>query len=146
MNNCLEVFCRKTKPSRNKFRSFVNEDPPRPPPINRYRESEDESASNPRSKVEDDLEFGGDLLKISQRRNFEEVDDEIDVRDGNGTHGIITESELVSGVDPQLPVSRSEVRNSSWGRRSSSWEISAEVLAANSTATESRIQVRNEAR
>ncbi|KAH7671227.1 palmitoyltransferase ZDHHC9/14/18 protein [Dioscorea alata] len=146
VNNCLEVFCRKTKASRNKFRSFVNEDPPRPPPISRYRESEDESASNPRSKVEDDLEFGGDLLKISQRRNFEEVDDEIDVRDGNGTHGIISESELVSGVDPQLPVSRSEVRNSSWGRRSSSWEISAEVLAANSAATESRIQVRNEAR
>ncbi|KAJ0973290.1 hypothetical protein J5N97_021249 [Dioscorea zingiberensis] len=146
VNNFLEVFCTKTKPSRNKFRAYVQEEPPRPPPISRYRESEDESASNPRSKVEDDLEIGGDLLKISQRRNFEEVEEEIGGRDSNGMHSVISESELVSGSDPQLPVSRSEVRNSSWGRRSSSWEISAEVLAANAVATESRIQARNEAR
>jgi len=135
VNNFMEVFCTRGKPSRNKFRAFVREEAPRPPPTSRSREPEPESASEPRSKVEDDLEIGGELLKISRRRTSGEVDEELGGRNSNGMHSVVSESELVSGLESQLPVSRAEVRNSSWGRRSGSWEISQDVLAKTSPVT-----------
>ncbi|PON52639.1 Zinc finger, DHHC-type, palmitoyltransferase [Parasponia andersonii] len=78
LNNFLEVFFTKVKPSRNNFRAFVQDEVQKPPPLPSPREAEpDDLVGDPRSKVEDDLEIGEDLLKISQRRNFEEIDEDI---------------------------------------------------------------------
>ncbi|KAF8405924.1 hypothetical protein HHK36_008002 [Tetracentron sinense] len=137
VNNFLEVFCTKIKPSRNNFRSYVQEEVPRPP-VNRAQEVDD-LGGDPRTKVEDDLELGGDLLKISQRRNFEDIDEGIRSRGSNGPHNDPSESEFVLGSDQQAPAVRPEARHSSWGRRSGSWEISPDILAMNSAVTESRI-------
>ncbi|XP_072971716.1 protein S-acyltransferase 8 [Typha angustifolia] len=120
-DNFSEVFCTKTTPSRNNFRAFVQEEVARPPPVSHARELEDELPHGPRAKVEDDLELGGDLLKISQRRTYEEVDEEMGGRGSNGMHNMLTESELVVGSD---------------GRRTGSWDISQEALATSSSFTE----------
>ncbi|KAG4380388.1 hypothetical protein GLYMA_16G164500v4 [Glycine max] len=139
-NNFLEVFCTKVKPSRNNFRAFVQEEVPRPPPPVISREPEpDLGGGDPRSKVEDDLDIGEDLLKISQRRNIEEIDEDIRSRGSNGPPHNTSEVDSVLGSDRRAPTIRSEARHSSEGR-SESWEIGSEVLA-NSTVTESRSYV-----
>ncbi|KAL5843685.1 hypothetical protein ACOSQ3_009677 [Xanthoceras sorbifolium] len=135
VNNFFEVFCIEIKPSRNNFRAFVQEEVPRPS-LPRTPEAEDLSG-DPRAKVEDDLEIGEDLLKISQRRNIEEIDEDIRSRGSNGPPHHASEVDSVLGSDSRAPTIRSETRHSSWGRRSGSWEIAPEVLA-NSTVTESR--------
>lgn len=141
LNNFLEVFCTKVKPSRNNFRAFVQEEVQKPPPLPSPREAEpDEMAGDPRSKVEDDLGIGEDLLKISQRRNFEEIDEDIRSRGSNGPPHNTSEVDSVLGSDHRAPTIRSETRHSSWGRRSGSWEIAQEVLA-NANVTESRSYV-----
>jgi palmitoyltransferase ZDHHC9/14/18 len=77
-NNFVEVFCTEVKPSRNNFRAYVKEEQQtRAPPVRQPTTEEDEPPCGPpRAKVEDDLEIGDDLLKISRRRDFEEVGDE----------------------------------------------------------------------
>ncbi|XP_008785852.2 protein S-acyltransferase 8-like [Phoenix dactylifera] len=146
LNNFLEVFCTKIKPSRNNFRAYVQEEVARPPTISRAREVEDEPAGGPRAKVEDDLELGGDLLKISQRRNYEEVDEEMGGGNSNGIHSVLSESELVIDPDTQAPVSRSEVRDSSLGRTSRNWDILPDVMATSSSATEGGVPLQKDAR
>ncbi|XP_047162858.1 protein S-acyltransferase 8-like, partial [Vigna umbellata] len=136
LNNFLEVFCTKVKPSRNNFRAFVQEEVPRPPPPIISRESEQDMGGDPRSKVEDDLDIGEDLLKISQRRNIEEIDEDIRSRGSNGPLHNTSEVDSALGSDRRAPTIRSEARHSSEGR-SESWEIASEVLA-NSNLTESR--------
>ncbi|XP_057973396.1 LOW QUALITY PROTEIN: protein S-acyltransferase 8-like [Malania oleifera] len=133
LNNFLEVFCSKIKPSRNDFRAYVQEEVQRPPlPSTREADVED-LGGDPRAKVEDDLDIGGDLLKISQRRNIEEIDEEIRSRGSNGPQR--NSSEADSGLDSEF-----RARLSSWGRISSSWEIAPETLA-NSRVTKSRSYV-----
>ncbi|XP_021898576.1 protein S-acyltransferase 8-like isoform X1 [Carica papaya] len=140
VNNFLEVFCTKIKPSRNNFRAIFQEEPPRPPPLPVTREVEAEDlGGDPRSKVEDDLEIGEDLLKISQRRNIEEIDEDIRSRGSSGLPHNSAEIDSVLNAD-RAPTIRAETRHSSWGRRSGSWEIAPDVLA-NSTVTESRSYV-----
>lgn len=136
----MEVFCIKIKPSRNEFRAFVQEEAPRPSPNVRLTEPEDDLGSYHRSKVEDDLDIGGDLLKISQRRSIEEFDEEIDRRNDSGRPGTVSGSEFAPDLEKQLPVTGTEIpitrtdpRNSSWGRRSSNWEISSETFTKNSS-------------
>ncbi|XP_015577975.1 protein S-acyltransferase 8 [Ricinus communis] len=137
IHNFLEVFFTKVKPSKNNFRAFVQEEVPRPPlPSTREVEAED-LGGDPRSKVEDDLEIGEDLLKISQRRNIEEIDEDIRSRGSNGPPHNTSEVDSVLSSDHRAPTIRSDTRHSSWGRRSGSWEIAPEVLA-NSNVTESR--------
>ncbi|KAJ8769709.1 hypothetical protein K2173_005349 [Erythroxylum novogranatense] len=132
VNNFLEVFCSKVKPSKNNFRAFVQEEVPRLPiPVARETEVEDLGGDR-RAKVEDDLDIGEDLLKISLRHNVEEIVD-IRSRGSNGPPHNTSEVESVLSSDHR----RSETRQLSWGRRSGSWEIAADALA-NSTATESR--------
>jgi palmitoyltransferase ZDHHC9/14/18 len=97
----------------------------------------EDSGGDPRSKVEDDLDIGEDLLKISQRRNIEEIDEDICSRGSNGPPHNTSEMDSVLSSDHRAPTIRSDTRHSSWGRRSGSWEIAPEVLA-NSTVTESR--------
>ncbi|KAK8948985.1 putative S-acyltransferase [Platanthera zijinensis] len=73
MNNIMEVFCSRIKPSRNDFRAIVLEE--QPPDIHPHG-LEDDSESYPRSKVQDDLSIDVDMLKISQRHNVEEFYEE----------------------------------------------------------------------
>lgn len=74
VNNFLEVFCTKIKPSRNKFRGPIQE-VQQPPPAASHRDDGGPEAR--RVKVEDDLDIGGDLLKISQRHNSEGIESDI---------------------------------------------------------------------
>ncbi|XP_061345148.1 protein S-acyltransferase 8-like isoform X1 [Gastrolobium bilobum] len=136
LNNFLEVFCTKVKPSRNNFRAFFQEEVQRPmaPVIAREREP-DELGGDRRPKVEDDLDIGEDLLKISQRRNIEELDEDIRSRGSNGQPHT-SEPDSIMSSDHRAPTIRSDARHSSW-ERSGSWEIAQEVLA-NSNITESR--------
>lgn len=137
-NNFLEVFCTKVKPSRSNFRAFVQEEVQRPPmPTTREVESDD-LGEDRRVKVEDDLELGGDLLKISQRHNIEDIDADIRSRGSDVHHHNSSEVDSVLGSDRRPPTVQSETRHSSWGRRSGSWEIAPEVLGMNANVTESR--------
>ncbi|MQL81789.1 hypothetical protein Taro_014263, partial [Colocasia esculenta] len=77
LNNFMEVFCTKIKPSRNKFRAYVEEDAAIPVATSCNRETEDDATVAPRAKIEDDLEIHEDLLKISQRHNYGAVDEEM---------------------------------------------------------------------
>ncbi|XP_065875287.1 protein S-acyltransferase 8-like [Euphorbia lathyris] len=75
LNNFLEVFCTRTKPSRNSFRALVREQAMMMPPLRVSREVNiEDSDGHRRAKVEDSLEMDNDLSKISQRRNVEEAD------------------------------------------------------------------------
>ncbi|RWW01184.1 hypothetical protein BHE74_00048457 [Ensete ventricosum] len=142
-----QVLCTEIKPSRINLRAYVQDETARPPLASRTRDVEEEPTSSPRVKVEDDLEIGGDLLKISRRRNYEEVDEEMVGRNSNELHGgALSESELMVGSDTQVPVIRSDVKNSSWGRRSGSWDLSPGVLAAGSSATEGDMPSQKSAR
>ncbi|XP_059453242.1 protein S-acyltransferase 8-like [Corylus avellana] len=142
LNNFLEVFCTKVKPSRNSFRAFVQEEIQRPPPSPGPREGAagDDLGTDRRPKVEDDLEIGEDLLKISQRRNIDEIDEDIRSRGSNGPPHNTSDADSVLGSDHRAPTIRADARHSSWGRRSGSWEIAPEVFA-HSNVTESRSYV-----
>ncbi|KAL2232226.1 UNVERIFIED_CONTAM: Protein S-acyltransferase 8 [Sesamum indicum] len=125
LNNFFEVFCTKVKPSRNNFRAFAQEEPQRPPiPTSRDAETED-AADDRRMKVEDDLDIGGDLLKISQRHNIEDIEADIHSRGSDVPHHNSSEADSVLGSDRRGPAVQSETRHSSWGR-SGSWEIANE--------------------
>jgi len=128
LNNFLEVFCSKTKPSKHKFRAYAQEEV-RPPTVSFGREVEEEPDGGPRSKVEDDLEIGSDFLKISQRRNYEDVDVEMGGRRSNEMEGIAS-AKLVTGAESYIPAVGSDVRvrHSSWDRRSGNWDMSSDVL------------------
>ncbi|GAB2282971.1 Protein S-acyltransferase 8 [Dionaea muscipula] len=133
-NNFFDVFCTKTAPSKNNFRSSVQEEAPRPPPSLRpMPEAVDEDR---RAKVEDDLEIGNDIFKLSQRRNFDEARD-IKIRgSSNGSARHSSGGEFDLGSESQA----APFRRSSWGRRSGSFEtLSPRVLALNSVVTESQI-------
>ncbi|KAL4332762.1 hypothetical protein GQ457_07G004650 [Hibiscus cannabinus] len=73
LNNFREVFCSRIKPSRNNFHAYVQENErgfARGMNSGTYISDLD---GNRREKVEDDREIGGDLLKISQRREGEDA-------------------------------------------------------------------------
>ncbi|CAI9116490.1 OLC1v1017651C1 [Oldenlandia corymbosa var. corymbosa] len=138
LNNFMEVFCTKVKPSRNKFRAFAQEEAPRPTlPPTREVEAED-MREDRRTKVEDDLDIGGDLLKISQRHNIEDIEADIRSRGSDVVHHNSSEGDSVLGSDRRAPGVQADIRHSSWGRRSESWEIAPEVLGMNSNTQESR--------
>ncbi|KAE8735046.1 putative protein S-acyltransferase 9 [Hibiscus syriacus] len=141
-SNFLEVFCTTIKPSKNNFRAFVQEEVPRPT-VPSTQGAED-LGGDPRSKVEDDLDIGEDLLKISQRRNIEEIDEDIHSRGSNGPAHTALDVDSILESDHRAPTIRSETRHSSWGRRSGSWEIAPDDVLANSKATESRIHATSE--
>ncbi|KAJ3677897.1 hypothetical protein LUZ60_001700 [Juncus effusus] len=79
LNNFLEVFFTKVKPSRNNFRSSVKDDQQSRAPPASLRQTQNQTENENegedltrREKVEDDLEIGDELLKISRRRDFGE--------------------------------------------------------------------------
>lgn len=137
LNNFLEVFCTKVKPSRNNFRAIAQEAPRATLPPTREVEMEDVGEDR-RAKVEDDLDIGGDLLKISQRHNIEDIEADIRSRGSDVIHHNSSEADSVLGSDRRAPTVQADTRHSSWGRRSESWEIAPEVLGMNSNIVESR--------
>ncbi|KAG5525318.1 hypothetical protein RHGRI_031860 [Rhododendron griersonianum] len=130
LSNFLEVFCTAIKPSRNNFRSFVREEIQRPHlPSIRGAESED-FGDDRRTKVEDDQDIGGDLLKISQRHSIEDIEADIRSRGSDVPRHDSSDIDSVLGSDRRPPTvqSQSDTWRSSLGRRSGSWEIGPEVL------------------
>ncbi|KAJ0790842.1 putative protein S-acyltransferase [Helianthus annuus] len=77
VNNFFEVFCTKIKPSANNFRAPFQEVQRPPPAAARESATHDGGPEDRRVKVEDDLDIGGDLLKISQRHNIEGIESDI---------------------------------------------------------------------
>ncbi|XP_057795387.1 protein S-acyltransferase 8-like [Salvia miltiorrhiza] len=126
LNNFFEVFCTKVKPSKNNFRALVQEESQRPPvPTSRDAEQE-ETGDDRRMKVEDDLDIGGDLLKISQRHNIEDIEADIRSRGSDVPRQNSSEGDSVLGSDRRGPAVQPETtRHPSWGR-SGSWEIGNE--------------------
>ncbi|GAU13321.1 hypothetical protein TSUD_42750 [Trifolium subterraneum] len=137
LNNFLEMFCTEIRPSRNNFRAFVQEEIQRPltTVVVRGREPDDLGGDR-RPKVEDDLDIGEDLLKISQRRNVEELGEDIQSRGSNGAPYNTAEPDSILSSDHRATTIRSDARHSSW-ERSGNWEIAQDVFA-NSNVTESR--------
>ncbi|KAL5714894.1 protein S-acyltransferase [Ranunculus cassubicifolius] len=139
LNNFYEVFCSESKKSKNNFRAPVQEEA-QMPSITHHHNHEPElddsvGNNNPRSKVEDDLEIGGDLLAISQRRNIEDIDENVDLRSrgSNGKqHRDSSEAEFALGLD------RQEVHYSSRGRRSGSWDNVSDGQGMEQTGVERR--------
>ncbi|PKA56821.1 putative S-acyltransferase [Apostasia shenzhenica] len=121
LNNIMEVFCTKVSPSKNDFRAAV-EDELIKPPVVRHRDLEDDSGSYTRSKVEDDLDISGDLLKLSQRPNTEEFDEEMGGRSGKSITTVASESKISPTIGRKLPISVTEVPIT----RSESWKLSWE--------------------
>uniref|UniRef100_A0A0E0CAU2 S-acyltransferase n=1 Tax=Oryza meridionalis TaxID=40149 RepID=A0A0E0CAU2_9ORYZ len=106
MNNFLEVFYTKVPPSKHKFRGPIQEEV-RAPPANRAVEREEEPVGA-RTKVEDDLDIGGDLLKISQRHNYDGIDIEMGGGERNSRNEAVSNSKLISKTDAQAPTVEDE--------------------------------------
>ena len=73
LKNFQEVLCSKIKPSRNNFHAYVQEN------------ERVDSDGNRREKVEDDREIGGDLLQISQRREADDAQSNLNRRQALGS-------------------------------------------------------------
>lgn len=114
LSNFHEVFCTKMEPSRNNFRAYVQEDVPRPMRAPMQDPELDDSGESRRAKVEDDLDIGDDILKISQRHNFEGIGD-VRSRGGEGVQHRSPDVELGSGFE--VDGSLSERNYSGLGRR-----------------------------
>ncbi|KAG6388545.1 hypothetical protein SASPL_149973 [Salvia splendens] len=142
LNNFSEVFCTMVKPSKNNFRALVQEESQRPPmPLSRDNAEPEEPGDGRRMKVEDDLDIGGDLLKISQRHNIEDIEADIRSRGSDVPHHNSSEGDSVLGSDRRPPGVQSEpTRRASWGR-SGSWEIGNEGNFANSKEALQRLYV-----
>ncbi|KAL8134466.1 protein S-acyltransferase 8 [Apium graveolens] len=137
LSNFQEVFCSTIKPSRNKFRAYVQEEVQRPPlPTSRTSETQDANEDR-RMKVEDDLELGGDLMKISQRHNIEDIEADIRSRGSDVHRHNSSEFDSVVGSDRRPATGQFDTRHSSWERRSESWEIAPEVVGMNTNVPES---------
>ncbi|GKU90707.1 hypothetical protein SLEP1_g4666 [Rubroshorea leprosula] len=102
-SNFIEIFCTKTKPSRNNFRALAQEEVPQAEP------EELGGELNPRPKVEDDLEIGEILLTISLRRNIEETDADICSRESNSPRNTLSEVESDPSSDHLAPTIRPDV-------------------------------------
>ncbi|KAL3641095.1 Protein S-acyltransferase 8 [Castilleja foliolosa] len=129
INNFLEVFCTKMNPSKNDFRAFVTDEQPQRPPMHTPRDTDPEdnnnTGDNRRMKVEDDMDIGGDLLKISQRHNIEDIEADICSRGSDGLNHNLSEAvDSVLGSDRRAPVVQSD-----------SWEIGNEGKYANPKET-----------
>ncbi|XP_047979439.1 protein S-acyltransferase 8-like [Salvia hispanica] len=127
LNNFFEVFCTKVKPSKNNFRALVQEESQRPPmPTSRDNAEPEETGDDRRMKVEDDLDIGGDLLKISQRHNIEDIEADIRSRGSDVPHHNLSEVDSVLGSNRRPPAVQLETtRRTSWGK-SGNWEIGNE--------------------
>ncbi|KAA8546960.1 hypothetical protein F0562_003389 [Nyssa sinensis] len=137
LNNFLELFCTKIEPSRNNFCAYVQEEAPRPPKGPTWEAEGDDTSGDRRAKIEDDLGIGDDLLKLSQRRDFEEVGD-VRSRGSDGLSRKSSDVEFGLGLEQAAPM-RSEMYQSSLGRRNGKdLSLSPEILAMKSSVTQTR--------
>lgn len=143
MNNFLEVFYTKVPPSKHKFREPIQEEV-RAPPANRAVEREEEPVGA-RTKVEDDLDIGGDLLKISQRHNYDGIDIEMGGGDRNGRNEAVSNSKLISKTDAQAPTVEDEVQHPSRGERSRSSDLASEGITTSAPVSQPAFPFRREA-
>lgn len=128
ISNFLYVFCTKIRPSKNKFRAFIQEDAPRITTMRPMPDVVDESGGDHRrAKVEDDLEIGDDILKLSQRRDFYGADDIIKRRGSDGLPARESaESNFNMGSDPQ-EAPFSQLESGEYQRRSESFGTSPQI-------------------
>ncbi|CAN4075692.1 unnamed protein product [Withania somnifera] len=75
IRNFLQLFCSRVEPSKINFRGYVQEESSKPPKSNIQGTDINISDGDTRTKVEDDLDIGDDIMKIAQRRDSEEVGD-----------------------------------------------------------------------
>lgn len=143
MNNFLEVFYTKVPPSKHKFREPIQEEV-RAPPANRAVEREEEPVGA-RTKVEDDLDIGGDLLKISQRHNYDGIDIEMGGGDRNSRNEAVSNSKLISKTDAQAPTVEDEVQHPSRGERSRSSDLASEGITTSAPVSQPAFPFRREA-
>lgn len=129
-NNFLETFCSKVKPSRNDFRAFIQEEPPRNITLattwEQTEEADEENREERRQKVEDDLDIDEDVMKLQQRSNAEEGSDP--------AHHKIDIDHMTVGSNERAPTIRSEARHGNWRTRSETQED----IIAGSSVRESR--------
>ncbi|XP_057532044.1 protein S-acyltransferase 8-like isoform X1 [Amaranthus tricolor] len=127
-NNYGEVFCTSIKPSRNNFRAYAQEEVQQTPPLRTTPENEIEimdDSGDQRTKVHNDLDLGGDLLKISQCHNIEDIEDDIRSRGSNLLHNS-SETDSYVGSDYHTQTIRADIRHSSRGR-SRNFEIRSDI-------------------
>ncbi|KAL9229681.1 hypothetical protein vseg_005121 [Gypsophila vaccaria] len=125
--NFLEVFCTKIKPSMNKFRAFVPEEAPRVT----TRSTPDMAEHSRRDKVEEDLEIGDEILKLSQRHDFYGAED-IKRRTSDRFPRESTESDFKMSTEMQDHPSHPE------SGRLGSYGTSPHILAFNDIVSDSR--------
>ncbi|KAG9139412.1 hypothetical protein Leryth_017335 [Lithospermum erythrorhizon] len=138
LNNFMEVFCTKIRTSRNQFRAFVQEETPRTTLPAAGDAGVEDTGHDRRVKVEDDLDIGVDIMKISQRHNIEDIEADIRSRGSDVPHHNSSEADSVHGSDRRGSVLQTDRLHSSLGRRSESWEFAPEALGLNSSIIESR--------
>ena len=101
LSNFQEVVCGKIEPSKHKFRAHVQEEV-RAPPANLAGEAEEERVGGPRPKVGDDLDIDGDLMKISQRHNHEDIDIEMGGGDANEVECSVSDPKVKDNTDAHM--------------------------------------------
>ena len=74
----------------------------RAPPANHAGEAEEERVGGPRAKVGDDLDIDGDLMKISQRHNHEDIDIEMGGGDANEVECSVSDSKVKDNTDAHM--------------------------------------------
>ncbi|KAK9111195.1 hypothetical protein Scep_018714 [Stephania cephalantha] len=144
LNNFQEILCTKTKPSRNNFRAFVQEEmQPIPSGVATQEEPKlDDTMEIPRAKIEDDLDIGGDLLAISRRCNFEEVHEDVDIRsrESEGKHHGSSDAEFALGLNRQDCAAQAEEPHLNQGRSSGSLDpLSALQMEPAETRSKSEV-------
>ncbi|KAL3527913.1 hypothetical protein ACH5RR_012569 [Cinchona calisaya] len=110
-NNYVEVFCSRKGSSKINFRSYENEEASKPPKVSSQELAVNYSDEDRRAKVEDDLEMGNDLFKMSQWRDSEEVTD-IRSRTNDREAQQFSEVDSALGINSQVSSYKSDRNHS----------------------------------